>query len=100
MGLNLKRTAAAIDAYDKVDGEIGKIMELVHARRGNLDELDELCAERDRLGEAVGIAYGEDTKGFNDPDTCGALIRPGRKVPPLGASESFVRRMVRLWREK
>jgi hypothetical protein len=100
MGLNLKRTAAAIDAYDKVDGEVGRVMNLARADRGNPDCLDGLFEERERLAEAVGAAYGEDTKGLNDPVTCRAMIRPGSKVPPLGAEESFVRRMVRLWREE
>lgn len=55
--------------------------------------LDEL----DRLGEAVGLAFGQDTADRNNVDDCAGLVRPGPKTPPAGARPSFVRRMVAEW---
>ena len=71
---DLSRTEAAIAAYD--------------------------CDPSDELAAAVGAAYGEDTQDRNNPATCAALIRPGPKVPTPGSELSFVRRMVKLWREQ
>ena len=54
---------------------------------GRLDDLE-------ALGEAVGVAYGEDTRGLNDLETCRKCVRPGHPNPPPGYETSFVRRMV------
>ena len=92
----LPKTEAAIAAYDEHDAicTVDHILDLPPKAVGKLfDELD-------RLGHEVGIAFGEETKDRNDPATCAAVIRPGPKTPPLGETDvSFVRRMVRLWRE-
>lgn len=60
------------------------------------DRVGHMQASRE-LGRAVGIAFGEDTKAFNDPEVCRDLIRPGPIVPALGNTQNFVRKMVAKW---
>lgn len=74
---SLARTAKALDEYDR--------------RR---------AAGEFPSGEPVGIAFGEDTKAFNDPETCRACVRPGKKHPSHPDDLSFVRRMVAAWKEQ
>jgi len=76
---DLSRTEAAIKAFD------------------GAAELD----KKNELAQAVGRTYGQDTIDRNDPETCTALVRPGPPTPSLGETDvSFVRRMVRKWREE
>ena len=86
---DLSRTKAAIEAYDKLNDEL--VMD------GSQAEVTGQFAELERLGEAVGIAFGLDTADRNSMDTCKGCIRPGHKVPAPGAELSFVRRMVAKW---
>ena len=92
---DLGRTSAAIAAYDIVDAGVAEVF----------DELTpELAVEAlallDEAGEAVGRAFGEDTRDRNSPETCAGVVRPGPAVPPPGGKLSFVRRMVNQWRER
>lgn len=50
----------------------------------------------ERLGEAVGVAFGMDTGDRNSLATCRQCIRPGPRIPGPGYQLSFVRRMVKL----
>jgi hypothetical protein len=52
---------------------------------------------KERLGEAVGIAFGLDTADRNSLETCRGCIRPGHRIPGPGEELSFVRRMVAQW---
>ena len=61
-----------------------------------LIEYDTHCTEAN--ARAVGVAYGEDTKDINDPETCSSCIRPGKSKPAGHPDEPFVRRMVRKWK--
>jgi hypothetical protein len=76
--MDLTRTRDAIAEYDRVGH--------MHASR--------------ELGEAVGTAFGEDTKAFNNPATCRDFIRPGPPVPSIGHKLSFVRAAVQDWEER
>jgi hypothetical protein len=89
------RTEAAIKHLDKLQARftIGTVARM-KGPTVRKKEAELLAAE-----EAVGIAFGEDTKGFNDPFQCRSLIRAGPRKPPVGGEESFVRRIVRQWRE-
>lgn len=89
---DLTRTAAAILAYDKFDEEL-------NFSNMNNDEALAAFAELDRLGEAVGEAFGLDTADRNSVETCKQSIRPGHKAPAAGFPESFVRKTVRKWKE-
>lgn len=97
---DLSRTAAALAAFDEFDS---KFHERVLATRSHA-ELSKLDAENERLAREVGVAFGLDTDraigGPNDPQVCADLIRPGPAKPPPGCELSFVRRMVRLWRDR
>jgi hypothetical protein len=86
---DLSRTKAAIEAYDAFDSTF------------NMDGMsqDEVLAgfaKLESLGEAVGVAFGLDTADRNSMSAAKA-IRPGHKVPAVGAELSFVRRMVAKW---
>ena len=70
--MDLSRTEAALLAYD------------AHRTEAN--------------ARAVGVAYGEDTKDINDPETCASCIGPGKPKPAGHPDEPFVRRMVRKWK--
>ncbi len=91
---NLKRTEEAIAAYDKHAAEATEHWN----EASTIKEVYTLLAQEERLGEAVGAAYGEDTKEFNNPATCKKEIRPGPAIPPEGYELSFVRRMVAKWK--
>lgn len=88
---NLSRTIAALKAYDEADEGFA-----THSHAMSDEEADAMFQRLEKLGEAVGAAYGLDTADRNDPKTCAALIRPGPRVPPVGSELSFVRRMVAL----
>jgi hypothetical protein len=92
---SLARTRKAIAAYDEADERFNA----TQIETLKVGEAFALFDELERLGEAVGIAYGEDTQDRNSPETCRQCIRPGRLVPGPGCTESFVRRMVRHWEE-
>lgn len=85
---DMSRTAKALEHYDHLNVALKDDT----TQKGNQLVMD---AARD-----VGVAFGEDTKDRNDPQVCADLIRPGPKVPGPGAELSFVRRMVKLWRER
>lgn len=89
--MNLERTKKAIEVYDAYADDY-RVQGLAMSPEQQEIALDHL----ERLGEAVGEAYGMDTAGQNDPQTCKDLIRPGPKVPGPGQELSFVRRMVAL----
>lgn len=89
----LPKTKAAIAAYDEHDA-ICTVDSIVDLPRGAAMKL---FNELDRLGREVGVAFGEETKDRNNPQTCADCIRPGPKTLALGETEpSFVRRMVAL----
>lgn len=94
---NLSRTRDAIAAYDVADARFRD--SALWANSGpSIGEASRLLAELETLAEAVGAAYGEDTKDINSPETCRQCVRPGPLVPPLGETRpSFVRRMVADW---
>ena len=92
---DLSRTRDAIVAYDEADARF----DTDHILSLSLIACHIAMQELGTLAEAVGAAYGEDTKDRNDPATCCQLVRPGRVVPGPGFEESFVRRMVREWEE-
>jgi hypothetical protein len=97
MQYDLRRTRDAIAAYDEADARF-RDPALWENGGPSTGEASRLLAELEQLGEAVGIAYGEDTKDINDPDTCRQCVRPGPATPPLGETRpSFVRRMVADW---
>lgn len=89
---SLARTSAAIEAYDMFDASLnfdGMTQEQVQAG----------FAELERLGQAVGEAFGLDTADRNSVNTCREVIRPGHKIPGPGCELSYVRRMVNKWRD-
>ncbi len=88
---DMTRTANEIEKYDEMDEAFDKI---------DLDDEDALKAlnEIEAQGEAVGIAFGHDTADRNNMDTCRRYVHPGFKNCQGG--ESFVRRMVRRWKEE
>ena len=90
---DLTRTAKALDAFDAADAAY-KALDVATTPNATLiaklDALDELAAD-------VGAAFGLDTADRNNVDDCVALVRPCSKGNAGG--ESFVRRMVRQWRE-
>lgn len=90
----LPKTRAAIEAYDILYDQFNSSLQISHRR------WIEFVSEIERLAEAVGIAYGEETCDINNPETCKQCIRPGPKVLPPGAELSFVRRMVNDWEKK
>ena len=88
MDVDLTNTKVALKAYDKFQAEWAARMPLSDEDFRSFLEME------GRLGEAVGATYGEDTKGFNSPQTCRQCVRPGPATPPVGQELSFVRRMV------
>lgn len=85
--MRMERTRAAIAAYDEFDAAL------------DFEGMDQKAvlagfAKLDALGEAVGVAFGLDTADVNSMDTCKCYVRPGPKVPAVGAELSFVRRAV------
>ena len=88
---DLARTSAALDAYDELDASLdfSKI---------NHSQAEAAFAKIEKAAEAVGIAFGEDTKDRNNPDDCRKLIRPGHKVPGPGYELSAVRKWVNQWK--
>lgn len=91
--MDLSRTANAIVAYDVFN-------ESLDFSKMNQAKADGAFAELERLAEAVGLAYGQDTAKINNVDTCRMCIRPGHKVPGPGCELSFVRRMVAKWEKE
>jgi hypothetical protein len=87
---DLSRTKAAIEAYDAFDAQFDRM-------ERNQDAVVAWFAELERLGEAVGIAFGLDTADRNSLETCRGCIRPGHRIPGPGEELSFVRRMVAQW---
>lgn len=94
---DLSRTRDAIAAYDVADAKFHH-SSLWKNNGPSIGEASRLLAELETLAEAVGAAYGEDTKDINSPETCRQCVRPGPAIPPLGETQpSFVRRMVADW---
>lgn len=91
---DLSRTRDAIKAYDLVDSEF--TTDRILSGEAPIDIPQKL----EKLGEAVGIAYGLDTADRNSLETCKQYIRPGPANPPPGYDISFVRRMVRDWQNQ
>ncbi len=83
-------TEAAIKRYDEVDEAF------------DIETDDALAHDAllEQLGREVGRAFGEETKTINNVEKCADLVRPGKRIPPPGSEENFVRRLVRLWREQ
>lgn len=94
---NLARTAAAIEAYDRVDVEVTALLEGDDLTNAGVLEA---VAKLEAAGEAVGVAFGEDTSDINSMETCRACVRPGPAVPSAGAEQSFVRRLAEEWRQQ
>lgn len=97
VGTDFTRTAAAIGAYDAYNDRMD-VAERAGAVKSS-EQMQAIIKEHDQLAEAVGIALGQDTACFNDPETCRKLVRPGPKVPPPGCELSPVRRWVAKWKE-
>jgi len=91
MTLDFSRTKAAIEAYDEFDVGFDE--------KGSQAEVLAQFAELERLGAAVGIAFGLDTADRNSMDTCKGCIRPGPREPAPGADLSFVRKAVARWEQ-
>lgn len=91
--LNLSRTAKAIQDYDERVPELER--KLITPR--DQYEVVAVVREIEKLDEAVGIAFGEDTRDRNNPETCRQCVRPGPKEPSPGFELSFVRRLVLEW---
>ena len=89
---DLSRTAMAIEEYDKYHDKF-KVMPTDR-------NLGKAVGKLERLAEAVGGAFGLDTIDRNDPQTCKDHIRPGFANPPPGYELSFVRRMIKKWKEQ
>ena len=92
---DFSRTQEALRIYDEQEPILfNKVMATrIPGESGRL--MDEI----DKLAEAVGIAFGEDTKDINNPETCRQCIRPGPAVPPPGAELSFVRKTIKKFAE-
>lgn len=90
--VDLSRTAAALAAYDRAADTYHDAVEALSNREAIVH-----WAAVDAAARAVGGAFGEDTKAFNNPDTCAQCVRPGSRVPAIGQELSFVRRMVARW---
>lgn len=92
---NLSRTAAALDAYDARDAEYSNTM--------GTEALIAWGDDMERLGAAFGEAFGRDTVDINGEHRIPFLtevMRPGPKQPAPWQEENFVRRLVRLWKER
>ena len=89
---DLSRTKAAIEAYDTFDAAFDA--------KGSQDDVLAEFAELERLGQAVGHAFGLDTADRNNVRDCEMYVRPGNKIPPAGSKLSFVRRIVAQWEEQ
>jgi len=96
---DLSRTAAAIEAFDVVDAEFEAYMS-GESGDPEIERTKDLFRRMEEAGAAVGLAYGEDTRDRNSPETCEGVVRPGPAVPGPGRELSFVRRMVAQWREQ
>lgn len=83
---NLARTAAAIAAHDAAYDRL-----MAGAEPADLAELE-------RLEQAVGTAFAQETADRNDPKFVERVIRPGPPTTPPGEEPSFVRRCVAGWR--
>jgi hypothetical protein len=96
---DLSRTEAAIERHDALEAELdsdaGADLAIENPGRAS-NQLERL----DFLAREVGRAFGLDTADRNDPTTCEALVRPGPAVPRPGYELSFVRRMVKQWKEQ
>ena len=88
--MSLTRTRAAVAEFDRM----APILDAQMREAPTNTEVLAAVAEEDRLGEAVGIAFGLDTAGLNNPETCRKCVRPGPATPSPGAELSFVRRML------
>lgn len=64
-----EKTKAAVAAYDAHEATVDAIK--------TNDEFLVWSAEEQRLGRAVGRAYGEETGHINNVKTCEDLVRPG-----------------------
>jgi hypothetical protein len=96
MKTDYTRTAAALEEFDRMEPEIWRRMNEAAAAGKNEDVLAAV-AEEERLGRAVGRAFGEDSKAFNNPKTCEELVRPG---PSSAKEPSFVRKVVARWKRE
>ena len=90
---DLSRTEAALAEYDAAGPRIAEMF----ATATTNAEVEAAAAEEERLGAAVGEAFGLDTADRNNLETCKRCVRPGPAVPAPGAGVSFVRRMVAKW---
>ena len=96
--LDFTRTAAALDAYD-LAADLFKV-ELNAEPMQSQAEFLAGEARIEKMGEAVGEAFGFDTQDRNSVETCRQCIRPGPKVPGPGYELSFVRKTVAKWRQR
>ncbi len=87
---DLSRTYRALQRHDEI--ERAMLSPKINDRQWAL-----LNEELEQAARNVGLAYGRDTSDRNSVATCVEAIRPGPSVPAPGATESFVRRAVRLW---
>lgn len=87
-------TRVAIEAYDAFDATFETALD-----EADQEKVTAWFKEQDRLGEAVGVAFGVETSDINSVETCRGCIRPGHKIPGPGCEESFVRKAVRKWEE-
>lgn len=99
---DLSRTEAAIKKLDVLWSQFFAALEKPGLESGS--EMVRLSAALDAADAEVGATYGQDTADRNDPQTCARCVRAGQPVRPLNdaafSAETFVRRMVRQWREQ
>ena len=93
---DLSRTAKALAFYDEQEPVLSAQMDAATTNK----QVETVVAKLDKLGELVGAAFGEDTKAFNNTETCRKTVRPGPPVPQPGFEQSFVRRMVSKWQSQ
>lgn len=90
MKLILTKTRKAVADYDLQMPILDK--ELSFAKTNSM--CDEIILKMEKLGEAVGVAFGEDTKDRNNADTCRQCVRPGPSAAAPGFELSFVRKLL------
>lgn len=82
--LKFKRTREALAEYDKHSDWMDS-NDVWHKSTKTVSVAFETL---DRLGRAVGRAYGEDTCDINSPDTCEGCVRPSPWLRKMIGEES------------
>jgi len=93
--LILERTEKAMELYDIAND---KLLEMIDT--GDTETIERELKIVEEYGRLVGLAYGCDTAAINNIDDCEKLVRPGVKYPVNPDDLSFVRKMLKLWKEQ